>query len=70
MQIFADSKFLREGALIELVKAVMWAAGPVARIAAAGEDSATAEVSCRYLQAGRDYLLPIVLMASLFLNNL
>ena len=43
-ELFADSKFLRAESLIELVKAIMWAAGPVNRIAASGEESDTAEV--------------------------
>ena len=43
-ELFADSKFLRAESLIELVKAVMWAGGPVMRFAAAGEHSDVAEV--------------------------
>ena len=43
-ELFADSKFLRAESLVELVKAVMWASGPVMRIAASGEHSDTAEV--------------------------
>ena len=43
-ELFSDSKFLRAESLIEMVKAMMWAAGPVNRIAASGEDSDTAEV--------------------------
>ncbi len=56
-ELFSDSKFLRAESLIEMVKAMMWAAGPVNRIAASGEDSDTAEVKscethslCRNLQ--------------------
>lgn len=49
--LFADSKFLRAESLVELVKAVMWASGPVMRIAASGEHSDTAEVrSSRWLR--------------------
>ena len=44
-ELIADSKFLRAESLIELVKAIMWASGPVNRIAASGEESDTAEVS-------------------------
>ena len=40
----ADSKFLKAESLLELVKAVMWASGPVMRIAASGERSDIAEV--------------------------
>lgn len=43
-ELFSDSKFLRAESLIEMVKALMWAAGPVNRIAASGEESDTAEV--------------------------
>lgn len=43
-ELFADSKFLRAESLMELVKAIMLAPGPVSRIAATGEDSDTAEV--------------------------
>lgn len=43
-ELFSDSKFLRAESLIEMVKAIMWAAGPVNRIAASGEESDTAEV--------------------------
>eukprot|EP00884_Botryococcus_braunii_P022699 jgi/Botrbrau1/9112/Bobra.0305s0016.2 len=43
-ELFADSKFLRAESLLELVKAIMMAPGPVSRIAASGEDSDTAEV--------------------------
>ena len=45
-EIFADSKFLKAESLHELVKAIMWVSGPVMRIAATGEDSDVAEVSC------------------------
>ena len=40
----ADSKFLKAESLLELIKAVMWASGPVMRIAASGERSDIAEV--------------------------
>ena len=43
-ELFSDSKFLRAESLIEMVKAMMWSAGPVNRIAASGEESDTAEV--------------------------
>ena len=45
--IFADSKFLRAESLHELVKAIMWASGPIKRVASSGEDSDTAQVSPR-----------------------
>ena len=45
-EIFADTKFLKAESLHELVKAIMWVSGPVMRIAATGEDSDVAEVSC------------------------
>ena len=43
-EVFVDSKFLRAESLIELVKALLWVAGPVNRIAASGENSDVAEV--------------------------
>ena len=43
-ELFADTKFLRAESLVELVKAIMWASGPIMRIAASGEPSDTAEV--------------------------
>ena len=43
----ADSKFLKAESLLELVKAAMWASGPVMRIAASGERSDIAEVRLR-----------------------
>lgn len=43
-ELFADTKFLRAESLVELVKAVMWASGPIMRIAASGENSDVAEV--------------------------
>lgn len=46
-EIFADSKFLRAESLLELVKALMWASGPVHRVAASGEDTDNAEVRRR-----------------------
>lgn len=52
-ELFADSKFLRAESLIELVKATMWASGPVNRIAASGEESDTAEVGCKQNQCSR-----------------
>ena len=42
--IFADSKFLRAESLHELVKAIMWASGPIKRVASSGEESDTAQV--------------------------
>ena len=42
--IFADSKFLRAESLHELVKAIMWASGPIKRMASSGEESDTAQV--------------------------
>lgn len=45
--IFADSKFLREDSLLELVKAIIWVAGgpSVAKIAASGKEMENVEVS-------------------------
>ncbi|KAL3131638.1 hypothetical protein ABBQ38_007935 [Trebouxia sp. C0009 RCD-2024] len=43
--IFADSKFLRAESLHELVKAIMWASGPIKRVASSGEESDTAQAS-------------------------
>lgn len=57
MQV-ADSKFLKAESLLELVKAAMWASGPVMRIAASGERSDIAEVLPRVKYAC--YLLPDV----------
>lgn len=45
--IFADSKFLRAESLHELVKAIMWASGPIKRVASSGEESDTAQVQRR-----------------------
>ena len=42
--IFSDSKFLRAESLHELVKAIMWASGPIKRVVSSGEDSDTAQV--------------------------
>ena len=42
-ELFADSKFLRAESLLELVKAIMWACGPIQRIAANGENCEAAE---------------------------
>lgn len=42
--IFADSKFLRAESLHELVKAIMWAAGPIKRAIMLPEESDTAQV--------------------------
>ena len=49
-QIFADSKFLREEALLDLVRAVIWAASGFQRAASAGDDSDTEQV---LLKGGR-----------------
>ncbi|KAL0041048.1 hypothetical protein WJX77_003321 [Trebouxia sp. C0004] len=49
--IFADSKFLRAESLHELVKAIMWASGPIKRVAASGEESDTAQVCLELLIA-------------------
>ena len=43
--IFADSKFLRAESLHELVKAIMWASGPIKRVASSGEESETAQAN-------------------------
>ena len=43
--LFADSKFLRAESLHELVKAIMWAAGPIKRAVMLAEESDTAQVS-------------------------
>ena len=43
-ELFADTKFLRAESLVDLVKATMWASGPIMRIAASGEASDIAEV--------------------------
>ena len=51
--IFADSKFLRAESLHELVKAIMWASGPIKRVAASGEESDTAQVT--YKSAGHPH---------------
>lgn len=51
--IFADSKFLRAESLHELVKAIMWASGPIKRVASSGEESDTAQAMLSfYLTAG------------------
>ncbi|DBA68573.1 TPA: hypothetical protein ACH3X2_013515 [Trebouxia sp. C0005] len=49
--IFADSKFLRAESLHELVKAIMWASGPIKRVASSGEESDTAQVCLELLIA-------------------
>jgi hypothetical protein len=43
-QIFADSKFLREEALLDLVRAVIWAASGFQRAASSGEDTDAEQV--------------------------
>ena len=55
--IFADSKFLRAESLHELVKAIMWAAGPIKRAVMLAEESDTAQVShcSRCLPVQTDY---------------
>ena len=40
-QIFADSKFLREEALLDLVRAVIWAAGGFQRVTASSDETDT-----------------------------
>lgn len=52
--IFADSKFLRAESLHELVKAIMWASGPVKRVASSGEESDTAQVKSGYSKLHTD----------------
>ena len=43
-QIFADSKFLREEALLDLVRAVIWAAGGFQRVTASSDETDTEQV--------------------------
>jgi brefeldin A-resistance guanine nucleotide exchange factor 1 len=50
-EVFADSKFLTAESLVELVKAVMWAAGNVAAAARSGENTGTAELCLELLIA-------------------
>ncbi|KAK9841755.1 hypothetical protein WJX81_000904 [Elliptochloris bilobata] len=61
--LFADSKFLRAEALLELVRAAMYAPGPLGRIAATGEGSDTAELCLELVIAvalrNRDRLLMV-----------
>lgn len=58
--IFADSKFLQAESLVRLCKAIIAAAGPVQKIAAVGEDTASAEVCLRVLPIphSRDAISP------------
>ena len=53
--IFADSKFLRAESLHELVKAIMWASGPIKRVASSGEESDTAQASFSVVFCCRQY---------------
>ncbi|PSC74405.1 ARF guanine-nucleotide exchange factor GNOM isoform B [Micractinium conductrix] len=50
-EIFADSKFLTGESLVELVKAVMWSAGPVAEAAKTGQHTRPAELCLELLVA-------------------
>lgn len=47
-ELFADSKFLQADSLLELCKAILLAPGPIARVAATGDSSDTAEVRAGY----------------------
>ena len=67
--IFADSKFLRAESLHELVKAIMWASGPIKRVASSGEESDTAQARLCSMSPSRDDMhvpaklgLPILVM--------
>ena len=45
LQLIADSKFLQQESLVELVKAVVHAAGPLQRLSATPESMENAEVT-------------------------
>lgn len=46
LQLLADSKFLQQESLVELVKAIVHSAGPLQRLSATPESMENAEVNC------------------------